>query len=321
MERPWLKHYDEGVPAHIDYPQIPLDQFVTDWANKFPDATAVIFYDRKLTYRELDDLVNRFAAGLQQLGVKKGDRVAIHLPNCPQFPIAYYGVLRAGGIVVPCNPLYVARELQHQISDAGAEVMVTLSAFYNTVNGIREAAGLKHVIVAKIKEYFPPLLSLLFTLLKEKKEGHAADITGHANTYWFQDFLKGAPAKPQPVEVTPEDTAVLMYTGGTTGVPKGAQLTHRNMVANALQTKAWMADIREGGEVVLTALPLFHSYGMTTCMNLATASGSAMLLIANPRDVKGLLENINKHQPTLFPGVPTMYVAINNYPEIHKYNV
>ncbi len=321
MERPWLKFYDQGVPAHIDYPQIPLDQFVTNAANKYPDATAVIFFNRKLTYRELDDLVNRFAAGLQQLGVKKGDRVAIHLPNCPQYPIAYYGVLRAGGIVVPCNPLYVARELQHQIADAGAEVIVTLSAFYNTVNSIREAAGLKHVIVARIKDYFPPLLRVLFTLLKEKKEGHFVDITGHAHTYWFLDFVNNAPAKPKPVEVTPEDTGVLMYTGGTTGIPKGAQLTHRNLVANALQTKAWMTDIREGGEVVLTALPLFHSYGMTTCMNLATVCASAMLLIPNPRDIKGLLENINKHQPSLFPGVPTMYVAINNYPEVHKYNV
>jgi long-chain acyl-CoA synthetase len=321
MERPWLKFYDQGVPAHIDYPQIPLDRFVTNSANKYPDATAIIFFNRKMTYRELDDLVNRFAAGLQQLGVKKGDRVAVHLPNCPQYPIAYYGVLRAGGIVVPCNPLYVARELQHQIADAGAEVIVTLSAFYNTVNSIREAAGLKHVIVARIKDYFPPLLRVLFTLLKEKKEGHFADITGHANTYWFLDFVNNAPAKPKPVEVTPEDTGVLMYTGGTTGIPKGAQLTHRNLVANALQTKAWMADIREGGEVVLTALPLFHSYGMTTCMNLATACASAMLLIPNPRDIKGLLENINKHQPSLFPGVPTMYVALINYPEVHKYNV
>ncbi|MGQ9584843.1 MAG: long-chain-fatty-acid--CoA ligase [Anaerolineae bacterium] len=321
MEKPWLTHYDQGVPATIDYPQVPLDQNLTTSASKFPDNPAIIFFNRKLTYRELNDLVDRFAAGLQQLGVKKGDRVAVHLPNCPQFPIAYYGILRAGAIVVPCNPLYVARELEHQIADSGAEVIVTLSSFYKTVNSIRQAAGLKHVIVAKIKEYFPPLLSLLFTLLKEKKEGHFADITGHANTTWFQDFLQSAPPKPKPVEVTPGDTGVLMYTGGTTGVPKGAQLTHRNLMANALQTRAWVADVREGREIVLTALPLFHSYGMTTCMNLAIAVASAMLLIPNPRDIKNILGNINKHQPTLFPGVPTMYVAINNYPEIAKYNV
>jgi len=321
MEKPWLEHYDEGVPAAIDYPQVPIDQNVTNSANKYPDSTAIIFFNHKMTYREFDDLVDRFAAALQKLGVKKGDRVAVHLPNCPQFPIAYYGALRAGAIVVPCNPLYVGRELEHQVKDSGAEVIVTLSSFYGMVKQIRQAAGLQHVIVANIKEYFPGLLRVLFTLLKEKKEGHFADISGDANTYWFQDFLSGAPAKPEPVELTPADTGVLMYTGGTTGVPKGAQLTHSNLMANALQTKAWMSDIQDGKEVLLTALPLYHSYAMTTCMNLATSCASAMLLIPNPRDLKDVLGNINKHQPTLFPGVPTMYVAINNYPEIDKYNV
>ncbi|NLE76493.1 MAG: long-chain fatty acid--CoA ligase [Chloroflexi bacterium] len=321
MEKPWLAFYDDGVPARIDYPQVPVDHFVTDSTNKYPDNTALIFYNRKLTYRQFESLVDRFAAGLQALGVQKGDRVAVHLPNCPQHPIAYYGVLRAGGIVVPCNPLYVARELEHQLLDSGAQIIVTLSSFYGTVQQVRQSAGLRHVIVARIKDYFPPLLALLFTLLKEKKEGHYVDISGDADTIFFTDFVKNAPPKPKPVEVLPEDTGVLMYTGGTTGVPKGAQLTHRNLLANALQTRHWVSDVQPGAEVLLTALPLFHSFGMTTCMNLAAVSGAAMLLIPNPRDIKNVLTNINKHQPTLFPGVPTMYVAINNHPEIAKYNV
>ncbi|MFQ6059381.1 MAG: long-chain fatty acid--CoA ligase [Anaerolineae bacterium] len=332
MDKPWLKHYEEGVPATIDYPDIPLHENLTRAAEKYPDNTATIFggvvhqlggmlLDARMTYRQLNEQANRFAAALQQLGVKKGDRVAIYLPNCPQYPISYYGTLRAGAVVVPCNPLYVAREIEHQVNDAGAETMVVLSRFYPVVKSIRANTSLKRVIVTNIKEYFPGLLKLLFTLAVEKKEGHAVDIRGDADTYWFQDLLASAPARPEPVEVKAEDTAVLLYTGGTTGVPKGAQLSHRNLVANTLQTRHWMAESQEGKECILTSLPLFHSYGMTTCMNHAILLASAMLLIPNPRDLEHILKSINKHKPSMFPGVPTMYVAINNYPDIGKYDL
>jgi long-chain acyl-CoA synthetase len=338
MEKPWLKHYEEGVPETIAYPDIPVHQILVDTASKYPDNTAIIFgnvveplgnmlLDAKMTYRELYDLTKRFAAVLQQLGVEKGDRVALYLPNCPQFIIAYYATLMCGGIVVPCNPQYVARELQHQLNDSGAETIVSLSLMYPTVKKTRAETPLKRVIVTNIKEYFPGLLKFLFTLAVEKKEGHYQDIheglpaIEAAETYWFQDLLRGALAEPTPVEVSPKDTAVLMYTGGTTGISKGAELTHGNMLANAFQTRHWFTKSEEGKEVLLTALPLFHSYGMTTCMNQGVLIGGAMLLIPNPRVLIHTLKSINKHRPTIFTGVPAMYVAINNYPEINRFDV
>jgi long-chain acyl-CoA synthetase len=332
MDRPWLEEYDSGVPATIDYPKVPLHQFLLDTAAKYPNHPALIYgnvveplgnmlMDSSMSYRELLHLAQRFAAALQGLGVKKGDRVAVHMLNCPQFVIAYYGTLMAGGIVVPCNPLYVARELKHQLNDSGATVVVTLSLTYPLVKQIRSETALEHVIVANVKEYFPGLLKFLFTVAKEKKEGHFQDLSGDANTYWFQDLLAQAPARPEPVEVSPQDTGVLMYTGGTTGISKGAQLTHRNLVANAIQVRWWMVGSKEGQEVMMTALPLYHSYAMTVCMNHTIYLAGSMVLIVNPRVLDHVLKSINKHKPTLFPGVPAMYVSVSNHPEVGKYDV
>ncbi|UCC86131.1 MAG: long-chain fatty acid--CoA ligase [Anaerolineales bacterium] len=321
--RSWYQHYDQGVPHTIDYPSIVVHQFLNDTAAKYPDNTALIFFDKQLTYRQLNALVDKFAAGLQQHGLKKGDRVALYMANCPQFVIAYYAILRAGGIVVPSNPLYVAREFEHQANDSGAKIAICLSLLYPRVKEARPSTGLEHVIVTNIKEYFPGFLKLLFTLAKEKKDGHRVDISNDPDTYWFQDVLNGAPDRPAPMEIAPEDTAVLMYTGGTTGVPKGAQLTQRNVVANAVQTAAWMVDGVEGQEVSLTALPLTHSYAMTVCMNQSICRGYAQILIPNPREFAQLLGAINKHRPTMFPGVPSLYAAINNHPDVlaGKYDV
>jgi long-chain acyl-CoA synthetase len=310
-----------------------MHQILLDTVARYPDKTALIYgniveklggrlMDATMTYRQVLELAQRFAAALQKLGVKKGDRVAIHLPNCPQFMIAYYATHMCGAIVVPCNPTYVARELKHQLTDAGAKVIVTLSLTYPIIKQIRaEVPALEHVVVANVKEYFPGLLKALFTLAVEKKEGHFQDISGDANTSWFQDELKGAGEKPQAVQVTPDDTAVLMYTGGTTGLSKGAQLTHRNLIANTLQVRAWMPGLEPGNEKVLTALPLFHSFGMTVCMNLAVYLGATLILIPNPRLQEHVLKSINKHRPTVFPGAPAMYVAITNHPDIAKYNI
>ena len=320
-EKPWLEFYEPHVPEHIDYPQTVMPAVLEETARKYPDLTALIFKDTKIPFREYNEAVDRFAAALQKLGVKKGDRVAVHLPNCPQFPIAYYAVLRIGGIVVPCNPIYTAREMKHQVSDSGAEVIVTLSSTYPIIKQIRADTNLRHVVVAKIKTYFPTFLKLLFTLLMEKKGGHRVDISGDANTYWFHDLLASAPPKPTPVEVGMEDTAVFMYTGGTTGVSKGAQLTHKNILANAYQCKVWMNAQEAQGDISVTALPLYHSYAMTTCMNFDTIVGAAMLLIPDPRDLEDVLKSITKHKPTFYPGVPAMYVAINNYPDLGKYDV
>ncbi len=323
MERPWHKHYDPGVPKTIDYPGVPVDRFLEDSASRYPDRTALIFFDHKMTYGELNRLVNRFAAGLQKLGIGKGDRVALYMPNCPQMVISYYAVWRIGGIVVPSNPLYVAREIEHQMNDSGAKAIVCLSRFYENVRQARPQTSLEHVIVTNIKEYFPGMLKVLFTLTKEKKDGHRVDISGEANTHWFQDIMASAGEKPSAVEVKPEDTATFLYTGGTTGLPKGAILTHRNVVANAVQTSGWIPEARAGEEVMMTALPLTHSYAMSVCMNLSMYNGWAQILIPNPRELDRLLGAINKHRPTMMPGVPTLYTAINNHPGVKagKYDV
>jgi long-chain acyl-CoA synthetase len=319
-DKPWLKFYEPHVPEHIDYPRKTIVESMEETAKKFAEDTAIIFKDRTMSYRELMGGTNRVAGALQKLGVKKGDRVAIHLLNMPQFLMTYYAILKIGAVVVPCNPVYTARELKHQLNDSGAEVVVTLSLLYSTIKAIRDETKLKHVIVAKIKTYFPPVLKILFTLAREKKDGHAVDISGDANTYWFSDFIANAPEEPEPVEISWEDTAVLMYTGGTTGVSKGAQLTHKNVFVNAYQVVIWVNALDEQNRM-LTSLPLYHSYAMTCCMNAGAITGGVSILIPNPRDLDDVLKTIDKHKPDFYPGVPALYVAINNHPDVGKYDL
>lgn len=329
--RPWLKHYEPGVRVNLDYPNVPMHAFLQEAAAKHPGNVATIFggvvhqlggalMDAKLSYKQLNEHANRLANALTAMGVKKGDRVAIYLPNCPQYIITYYAVLKIGAIVAPHNPLYVPRELEFQLNDAGAETIVCMSRLYGNVQKVRANTKLKNVIVANIKEYFPPLLKTLFTLAMEKKEGHRVVLDPGDRA--FPQVLAGAPATPPVVDVKPEDTAVLLYTGGTTGVPKAAEITHKNLVANTVQLDDWITNApKDTPDAILTALPLYHSYAMTTCMNFAVYRAMPMILIPNPRDLEHLLKSVDKHHPTLFPGVPTMYVAINNFPDLGKYNI
>ena len=331
MDRPWLASYEDGVPADITVPDYPVTHNLIASAESYPERPAMIFgniveplsdrlMDACITYADTLKLVRRLASGLHDMGVRRGDRVAIHLPNCPQFPISYYATLMLGAIAVPCNPTYVARELEHQVVDSGAETIITLSLTYPIVQDIRDRTPLKRVVVTNVKEYFPPLLRLLFTIAMERKEGHRQNTTGHAGTVWFQDVLSSARDDFPQTHVDPDDTAVLMYTGGTTGVPKGAQLTHRNIQANAEQVQAWLVRLVKGREVIMTSLPLFHSYGMTTCMNLGFRTASTLILIVNPRSLSHVIKSIGKHHPTLYPEVPAMYVAVNNHPQIHDFD-
>jgi long-chain acyl-CoA synthetase len=325
--KPWLSSYDEGVPATIDYPGVRLDQLLADSAAKHPDQKAIIFggrvgsrvMDAAMTYQQLDAAVNRFASSLQRLGVNQGDRVAIIMPNCPQFAIAFYGTLRAGGIAVPCNFMYSASELEHHLAYAGAEVACVLSPYYEKVHSIRTAAGLRHVIVANIKEHFPPLLRLLFTLAKEKQGGHRVELAAPEDS-WFPALIAGPMPAPASTNIGPYDTACLLYTGGTTGVPKSAQLIHRNLVSNAVAALAWSA-AQEGQDVTIGALPLFHSYGMTSVMNMSVAGALTMVLIPDPRDILHIMGSVSKHRATFYPAVPTMYVAINNHPQVSDFDL
>ena len=327
IERPWLAHYDPGVPHSLTYPAIPLPQLLRDTASRLPDAVATLFggvvagrlLDAPLTYAELDRLADRFAAGLQALGVRKGDRVALLLPNCPQFVIAFYGALRAGAVVVPCNPLYTPRELHHQLQDSGAEALVVLSRFHPVARSARVGTAVRNVVVTNIKEYFPPLLRTLFTLARERKEGHRVTVDAAAGERRFQAVLRPGSA-PAPVDVRPEDLAVLQYTGGTTGVPKGAMLSHRALVANVLQSRAWYPAMTEGREPAVAVMPLFHVYGLTVVMNLAVLVGGTMILI--PRfDLEHVLLSIDKHRPRTFAGAPRIYVAVANVPGLARHDL
>ncbi len=314
VDRPWLRHYDAGVPHHLDYPDIPLDHVVRRAARTYGSRAALVFFGRRISFLALDGLVDRFAAGLQRLGVRKGTPVSLHLPNCPQFVIAYYGVLRAGGVVVPHNPLYTEPEVAHQLRDSGAEVAVTLTLFYPRVHAAARQAGVRELVFTGIHEFMGPLARLLYPL-KARREGQWVEVTPQPGVRPFSDLLR--PASPEPVAISPEDPAAYLYTGGTTGVPKGAVLTHRNLVANFLQAASWDPHLRPGKEVALGVLPFFHCYGMTAVLNFSMWTGATVVLV--PRfDVRLVLEAVRRHRPTLFHGVPTMYMALLNTPELER---
>jgi long-chain acyl-CoA synthetase len=314
-DRPWLKHYDPGVPHHIDVPPIPLHQFLEDSARNYGNRPCTIFKGHVVTYAEMDELTDRLAAGLAALGVKKGDLVGIFMPNSTQFVMAFYAILKAGGVVVATNPLYSGREIEHQLNDAGVEVMLVMSNFYNLLKSVQPKTRLRKVVVTNIKEYLPGMMRSLFTLLKEKKGGHR--VTLAEGDLWLQDLLAKHDRRERPaLKIGSEDVALFQYSGGTTGLSKAAVATHRNLVANSLQIHSWMTQCRDGQEIVLMAIPMFHVYGMVAGMSFAVRSGASMVMIPNPRDLKDVLQNIDKYRPTVFPGVPTLYNAINNHPDV-----
>jgi long-chain acyl-CoA synthetase len=314
-DRPWFKFYDPGVPRHIDVPPVPLHHLLEASARSYGSRPCATFKGRVVTYSEMDEMTDRLAAGLAALGVKKGDPVGIFMPNSAQFVMAFYAILKAGGVVVATNPLYTAREIEHQLNDAGIEVMLVMSNFYNLVKGVQPRTRLRKIVVTNIKEYLPGLMRTLFTLLKEKKGGHR--VTLAEGDLWLQDVLARHDRRDRPaLEIGPEDVALFQYSGGTTGLSKAAVATHRNLVANTLQIRSWMTECRDGAETVLMAIPMFHVYGMVAGMSFAVYSGASMVMVPNPRDLKDVLHTIDKYQPTIFPGVPTMYNAINNHPEV-----
>ena len=315
-DRPWLAHYDKGVPQTVEIPEAPLFYFLQEAARKYPDRACTIFKGAVISYREMEALTNHMAAALVEIGVKKDDRVGIFMPNVPQFIIAYFGILKAGGVVVAVNPTYPPDEVLTPVNDANIEIMFTLSRFYKTLKAVRERSKLKRIIVSNIKEALPPFTSLLFTLLKEKKEGHYVEALDERDL-WMKDLLKKHENSPKPkVEVVPDDTALFQYSGGTTGVPKGAVAMHRNVVANTKQMQAWFVNCIEGQEVFLMGIPLFHVYGMVAGMSLAMTLGASLVMVPNARDLKDVLENISKYKTTIFPGVPLLYNGINNHPDV-----
>lgn len=318
-ERPWLRFYQPGVPAELDIPNRPLAWLLDNAVKHYASQAAVLYFGNRLTYAQLSTLANRFAVGLQKLGIAKGDRVAIALPNIPQYLIAYFGTLRAGAVAVPTNPLYTEREMRHQLADSGARVIVMMDDFYPTVRAVRASTSLEHIILTSPADYLPPLLRTLYPLSqrgakhqeprltdKERRE----DVMLLSMSEMLQSRAKtGVELFDLHVSLSSDDLAVLQYTGGTTGLSKGAMLTHHNLLSNAFQARYWTPELHEGNEIALCVAPFFHSYGATVGMNLAILAGATILLL--PRfTTKEVVQNIRKYRPTLFPGIPTMYLAI-----------
>lgn len=325
-DAPWFGHYEEGVPRTISLPNATLPELLDGTVERFPDRVALRFFlDARLpapslTYRQLQDATLRFATALFQLGVRKGDRVALMLPNCPQFVSAFYGTLRIGAIPVNTNPMYVSREMKEQFEDAGCETVVLLDQFYPRLREIHAATRVRRVIVVDIAESLPWHARLLVHLAQRRK-GERVRIPAQVDTYSFRDLLRSYPPTPPGADLKPSDVALFQYTGGTTGTPKAAMLSHRNLVANSLQARAWFPRTATRREIFLGAIPFFHVYGLTSVLLFGVAAGAEIVMIPRPRPVDIVLEAIQRFRATLFPGVPTLYAAINEHPRVGEYDL
>ncbi len=322
-ERPWLKAYPEDIPHSLEYGDLSLPQLLEQTATEFPDRPALSYYGRQMSYRELHQEVHRCAAALYALGLRPGERLALLLPNLPQYPIAFYGALELGLTVVQLSPLSSAKELAELLRDSGAQTVLTLRRFYGLIAKARPQTALQRIILTRASAYLPSWLKLLAPLqgIFQKERPQPAPAPSQAKQiYEFGSLLRRYGNRPLPeISLKPErDIALLQYTGGTTGLPKGAMLTQRNLVANALQLRAWFPRARRGEGSFLSVLPFFHVYGMTVALNVPISMGATLILI--PRfQIKELLRTIKRYRPTIFPGVPTIYIAINQYPHLERY--
>jgi len=325
FERPWLASWPEGVPKSIDYPEISVHELLRRAAKDFGNRPAITFYGKSLSYRDLDAAVDRFAAGLRAIGVRSGDRVSLVLPNTPHFVVAFFAVLRAGGIVVQTNPLYTPRELASLWTDAGVEIVIALDLFWHNVSKARANAPVKRIVVCDVGEFLRVPLRQLYPIKKRrdlKKQGHwPLVIPKEAGIHRFADLARTPPGPAPEARANPDDVAVLQYTGGTTGTSKGAMLTNRNLIANAMQVAAWFSTGSRGRDKLLGAIPLFHVYGLTAVMLFSVVVGIEVVLYPNPREIGAILKLINKTKPSLLPGVPTMYIGILRHPELAKYDL
>lgn len=318
LNKPWLEHYPVEVPITFDYPKQNLAQFLVQSAELYPEKIAMDFLGNKISYKVLLDSVYRFTNALLKLGIRKGDRVAVMLPNCPQAVIAYYGTLLMGGIVVMTNPLYMPRELEYQLKDASVQMIVTLDVLVDRVKKSTEKEPLNYILVTSIKDYLPFPKNWLYPL-KTKKTGKP--ITYGNGVLSFLPFLKKSTATPTDITIdADEDLALIQYTGGTTGFAKGVMLTHMNLVANTIQSKLWFYRAEIGKERYLAVLPFFHVFGMTVLLNQSVHMAGTLILI--PRfDIGQVLKTVNRLKPTVFPGAPTMYIAVINHPDVHKFDL
>ncbi len=323
--RPWFATWRAGVPKTLEpYPEVSVHSTLVDAAAGFPNSVALAFFGKHVSYRELIGEVDRFSAVLAGLGVKKGDRVGLLLPNCPQYVIAWYAAVRLGAIAVGNNPLYTRRELLHQLRDFAPAVMVALDQLYPSLVPIREDAGITEVVVTGLTDYMPFPLSLLAPIKfrrDAKKEGHPwPPVRPDANVWRWRELMSKAGPPPPPPRIDPaSDPAAFIYTGGTTGLSKGAMLSHRNLVTNALQAGACITELRPGQDGIMCILPFFHSFG-TVAMNVGVTKAAKLVML--PRfELRRTLKQLAKEKPTFFPGVPRLFIALNESPETAKYDL
>lgn len=321
MEKKWHVHYPDEIPRSISYDEKPLHAFLKEGATRYKEKKALHFMGKEISFAELYLQAKKMASYMQSLGLQKGDRVAVMLPNCPQAVISYYGALMAGAVVVQTNPLYKERELEYQLKDSGAKLIICLDILLPRVTSIRKNTAIKHTIVTGIKDYLPFPKNILYPFIQKKQYNMVVKVEESEETHVWQSIGEQDPENFTEVTVDPkEDLALLQYTGGTTGYPKGVMLTHYNLVTNVQMCQAWLYKAKQGEEVVLGVLPFFHVYGMTTIMNLSIMFGSKMVLL--PKFEAGeVLKTIHKQKPTLFPGAPTIYVGLLNHPDLNKYNL
>jgi long-chain acyl-CoA synthetase len=313
MGKPWISHYPAGTPASLNIPDSVVPDFLREAARKYPDRTAYAYYGMHISFKELDRLSSMFANRLIEHGVKKGDPVLVVLPNVPQFPIAHFGIMKAGGVMAALSPLLVEREISQLAADSGARVIIALDRVWDRVGPIVERKEVDVAIVTGPQDYLPTVKRLLYPL-KFRKEMVKIPHNPSGGIYHYRKFIGGASSEAPRVSLSPDDLAAFQYTGGTTGLPKAAMLTHRNMVSNTMQVRAWVPDLRDGQETLMAILPFFHSYGVTLCLHFASHLGATTVLV--PRfEIADVMEQIQKYQPTLLPGVPTLYTAINGAAE------
>ena len=314
--KPWLAHYDNDVKQSLaPYPQSTLLDYLDRLARRHGSQAALLFKGSEISYRQLDVESSACAAALWALGVRPGDRVALLLPNCPQFMIAEFGAWKIGAIVVAVNPTYTEREIEHALHSTRAETVVVLTPFYERIKRVQRGAGVTRIIATSIKEYLPPVLRVLFTLFKEKKDGHRVSVRPEDS--WLPDLLRAHKGATRPaVNVRPDDRAVFLSSGGTTGTPKGVVGLHRHYVAAGLQLYEWTKSAKNVWDVIMLPLPLFHVYGNVGVQSMAFIGPNPLSLVPNPRDINDLLNTIRKVKPAFLNGVPTMYSAILNHPKV-----
>ena len=319
QSKPWLKSYEKGVPETIRYEEICMPAILDRTAKQFPEKTALIFQGFTLSFRQLKDMVDRFAACLTAFGVKQGDAVALLLPNVIPCVAAYFAILKIGAISVMNNPLYSDPELDHQFNDSGAKVLVTLDLLGNRMIDLRPKTKIKQIVYTSIGDYLPFPKNLLFPLVAKKKK-LAADVKAATDVFKWKDCIAKYAPNPPAVKIGFEDVAMYQYTGGTTGVSKGVMLTHANLSKQVQQLKAWFPAFNNGTEIMLGALPYFHVFGLSVSMNFSIHMGFAQVLVPRPQP-EPLLESIRNFRPTFAPLVPTMYIGMLNHPDLKKTNM